>query len=169
MVRPTCRWAMTNGAGMISKPNTRSVAARLTLAPGEGAQALAPQVFGDPAEHLGKVGAGAAAGVEDVDVVGGESVGDAEIVLEGAVDAGDHVAYDLVGRVPDAELLAEPGIECFEKRLVEVGHRLATGSGGGHAGVEAGEECLLVHAVEGGGGPVEDLDEAEGPQPAGVG
>ena len=136
---------------------------------GERAQALALQVFGDPPEHLGKVGAGAAAGVEDVDVIGGESVGDAEIVLEGPVDAGDHVAHDLVWGVPDAELLAEPGIEGFEKRFVEVGHRLAAGSGGGHARVEAGEKGLLVDPVEGGGGPVEDLDEAEGPQPAGVG
>ena len=71
MVRPTCRCAMTNGAGMISKPKTRSVAARLTLAPVSAPRPWPLQVLGDPAEDLGKVCAGAAAGVEDVDVIGG--------------------------------------------------------------------------------------------------
>ena len=33
MVRPTCRWATTKGAGMISKPNTLSVAAFFTCGP----------------------------------------------------------------------------------------------------------------------------------------
>ena len=47
---------------------------------GESAEAAAFEVGGDAAERLGKVGTGAAAGVEDVDVVSGEPVGDAEIV-----------------------------------------------------------------------------------------
>ena len=66
--------------------------------PGEGAQALAPQVGGDALEGLGQVCPGAAAGIEDVDVLGGQSVLDAQVVLQGAVHAGHHVAHHL-GRV----------------------------------------------------------------------
>ena len=40
----------------------------------EGTQAFASQVGGDPLQCLGQVGAGAAAGVEDVDVLGGQAV-----------------------------------------------------------------------------------------------
>ena len=128
---------------------------------GESAEAAALQVGGDAAQRLGKVGARAAAGIEDVDVVRREPVGDAEIVLEGSVDAGDHVAHHLGGGVPDAKLLAEIGVEGFEEGLVEVGHRLAL--------VEPREEGGPVHAVEGRRGPVQHLDEAEGAQASGAG
>ena len=74
---------------------------------------------------FGQVRARAAAGVEHVDVVGGESGGDAKVVLEGAIDAGDHVADDFGGGVPDAQLLAQGGVEGLQERLVEVGHGLA--------------------------------------------
>ena len=119
------------------------------------------QVGGDAAQRLGEVGARAAAGIEDVDVVRREPVGDAEVVLQGAVDAGDHVADHLGGGVPDAKLLAEIGVEGFEEGLVEVGHRLAL--------VEAFEEGLTVYAVKGRRGPVQHLDKAEGAQAAGAG
>ena len=126
----------------------------LHLRPCEGSEAAVLEVGCDAAQDLGEVCAGAAAGVEDVDVVGGQAVGDAEVVLEGAVDAGDHVAHDLDGGVPDAELLAECGVEGLEEGLVEVGDGLAL--------AEAVEEGVAVDAVEGGGGPVEHLDESRG-------
>ena len=118
----------------------------LHVRPGEGTEAAVLEVGCDAAQHLGEVRAGAAAGIEDVDVVGGQAVGDAQVVLQGAVDAGDHVAHHLDGCVPDAELLAEGGIECLQERLVEVGYGLAL--------VEAVEEGVAVDAVECGGGPV---------------
>ena len=126
----------------------------LHVRPGQGSEAAVLEVGCDAAQHLGEVRAGAAAGVEDVDVVGGQAVGDAEVVLQGAVDAGDHVPHDLGWRVPDAELLAEVGVEGLQEGLVEVGDGLSL--------AEAVEEGDAVDAVECGGGPVEDLDEAQG-------
>ena len=82
----------------------------------ESAESTILEVGGDASQRLGEVCAGAAAGIENVDVVGGQSVGDAEIVLEGAVDAGDHVSHHLGGCVPDAKLLAEVGIERLRGR-----------------------------------------------------
>ena len=128
---------------------------------GQRAQAAPVEVGGDAPEHLGEIGAGAAAGVEDVDVVGGQAVGDAQVVAQRAVDAGDHVADDLGGGVPDAELLAQVRVERFEEGLVEVGYGLAL--------AEAGEERRPVHPVERRRRPVEHLDEAERLQPPGVG
>ena len=83
------------------------------------------EVGGDAAQDLGEIRARAAAWIEDVDVVGGQAVGDAEVVLQGAVDAGDHVPHDLSRCVPDAELLAEVGVEGLQEGLVEVGDGLS--------------------------------------------
>ena len=91
---------------MISKPNTRSVAACFTRAPVSAPRPRPFEVGGDAAHHLGEIRAGAAAGVEYVDVIGGQPFGDAEIVRQRPVDAGDHVSDDLGGGVPDAELFA---------------------------------------------------------------
>ena len=74
----------------------------LHVRPCQGSEAAVLEVGGDAAQDLGEVCAGAAAWVEDVDVIGGQAVGDAEVVPEGAVDAGDHVPHDLGGGVPDA-------------------------------------------------------------------
>ena len=89
------------------------------------------------------------------------SVRDAKIVLQCPVHAGDHVVHHLRRRVPDAQLLAQVGIEGFEERLIEVRHCFAL--------VELGEEGGAVHPVERGGRPVQHLDEAERLQPSGVG
>ena len=74
----------------------------------------------DAVKDGGEVSAGAAAGVEDVDVRAGEAEGLVELGAEEVVDALDHVGDDLSGGVPDAEVLAELGVEGFEERLVEV-------------------------------------------------
>ena len=110
---------------MISKPNTRSAAALLDPRAGKRAEAASFEVGGDAAQHLGEVGSSAAAGVEHVDVLRRQPVRDAEIVLQRLVHAGHHVADDFGGRVPDAQLLAQAGVEGFQERLVEIGHRLA--------------------------------------------
>ena len=90
----------------------------------QSAQAASLQIVGDPAQHLGEVCPGAAAGIEHVDVLRRQPVGDAEIVLERPVHAGDHVAHHLGRRVPDAELLAQLGVERFKEWLVEILYRL---------------------------------------------
>ena len=56
------------------------------------------------------------------------------------VNALDHIFDDFFGGVPDTEVFAELGIECFEKRLVEIGD--------GFVFAEGVEECGL-NAVEG--------------------
>ena len=109
---------------MISNPKTRSVAACFTRAP-VSAPRLALEIGADSAEHLGNVGASAAARIEHVDVIGRQPVGDAEVIFESTVDAGDHVPYDLGRRVPDAKLLAQFRVERRQERLVEVLYRLA--------------------------------------------
>jgi hypothetical protein len=136
------------------------MAARFTVPPRSAPPAVGERAV-DPGQDLDQVGAGAAAGVEDVDVVGREAVGDAKLVAQHPVDPLDHVADDLARRVPDPELLPQLGVEGGEERLVEVLDRLAL--------VEAGEERLARHPVEGGLRPAHDLDQAERPEPAGLG
>ena len=128
---------------------------------GERPEALTFEIGGDAAQHLRQIGAGTAARVEHEDVLRRESVRDAEVVLQRPVHPRDHVADHFGRRVPDAELLAQRRVERFEEGLVEVRHRLAF--------VEAGEERLAVHPVEGGGGPVQHLDQAERLQATGLG
>ena len=161
MVSPTCRWATTNGCGHDLEAEYALGGGLLHPRAGERAESAALEVGGDASQHLGEVCAGAAAGVEYVDVVGGQPFGDAEIVLQGSVDAGYHVSDDLGGGVPDAELLAEDGVEGLQEGLVEVGD--------GRALAEPVEEGAAVDAVEGGGGPVQHLDQAQGLEPSGVG
>ena len=127
----------------------------------EGAETPAFEIAGDAAQHFCEIRACTAARVEHVDVFRGEAVGDAEVVLQRLVNASDHVAHHFRWRVPDAQLLPKLGVEGFEERLVEVRHRLAL--------VEAGEERGPVHSVEGGRGPVQHFDQAEGLQAAGIG
>ena len=127
---------------------------------GESTQALALQICCDATQHLGQVRAGTAAGVENVHVLAGQPVGDAEVVLEGLVHAGHHVAHHLGGGVPHAKLLAQVGVEGLEERFVEVGHGLAL--------AEFGKEGVAFHAVERGGRPVQHFHQAQGLQPARV-
>ena len=73
-----------------------------------------------------------------------------QVVFQRLVHAGDHVADDFGGRVPDAELFAEVGVKGFEEGFVEIGHGLAL--------VEASKEGRTVHAVERRRRPVQDFD-----------
>ena len=114
---------------------------------------MAFQVGRDAAQHFGQIGPGAAAGIEDIDVLRCQPLGDVEIVPKRLVHAGDHVADNFRRRVPDTELLAQFGIKGFQERLVEIRDRLAF--------VETREKRLSFDAVKRGGRPVEDLHEAE--------
>ena len=73
--------------------------------------ALGAQGLGDLVEHLHEVGAGATAGVEHDHARVGQAVGDAELAAQHLVDPRHHVLDDLGGRVPDAQLLAQLGVE----------------------------------------------------------
>ena len=108
--------------------------------PCECTEAPAIEVGGDAAQRLGQECAGAAAGIEDVDVVRRQPVLDAEVVLQRHINAGYHVADHLGWGVPDTELLAQGRIEGLQERLVEIGHGLAL--------VKPGEEGVPVHSVE---------------------
>ena len=107
----------------------------------------------DEPQGLDEIGAGAAAGIEDDDVLAGEAIGEAEVFLQGAVHAGDHVFHDLGRGVPDAELLAQLGVELGEEGLVEVLDGFAEG--------EALEEGGALDAGERGLGPVEHFLQPE--------
>ena len=158
---PTCRCATTNGAGMISNPNTRSVAAFFTRDPTSAPSPLSLEVLRNAAQHLADVRAGAAAWIEHVHVLSRQPVRDAEVVPERHVHARHHVPHNLRRRVPDSEPLSQRGVECLQERLVEVLHRLSL--------VEPLEERLPVNAVERVGSPVQHLDEVQRPQPPGGG
>ena len=69
----------------------------------------------DHAQGFDQKRAGAAAGIEDDDILAREAVGEAEVFLQGAVHAGDHVFHDLRRGVPDAELLAQSGSNSARK------------------------------------------------------
>ncbi len=112
---------MTNGAGRISKPKTRVRGGLLdVLREPARRRRFARSVACDASQHLDEVGAGAAAGIEDDDARVGEAVGDVQFLAQHRVDAGDHVVDDLRRRVPDAEFLAQLGVEGLEERLVEI-------------------------------------------------
>ena len=67
-------------------------------------QALIGQIGGDAAQHFGQIRSRAAAWIEHIDVFRGQPIGQAKIVPQSLVHAGDHVAHHFGRRVPDAEL-----------------------------------------------------------------
>ena len=147
---------------MISKPNTPLGGGLLHPRAGECAEAAAFEVRRNPPQHLGQVSAGAAAGVKDINVVRGQSVGDAEVVLQRPVDAGRPCsAPPRWGVYQTPSCLRRGRIEGFEEWLVEIGHRLAL--------AKLAEEGGAVHAVQRGRGPVQHLNQTQRLQAAGVG
>jgi hypothetical protein len=104
-------------------------------------------------EDGSEIGSGPAAGVEDADGGAGQAQGLLELGAEQMVNAGNHILDDFFGGVPDAEVLAELGIEGFKKGLVEVGDGLVF--------AEGIEECGL-NAVEGFSCQIENFLELDG-------
>ena len=107
-------------------------------------------------QRLGQVGPGTAAGVEDIYVLRRQPIGDTQVVLQGAVHPGHHVADYLGGGVPDTQLLAQGRVEGLQEGLVEVGHRLPL--------VEPCEEGVPIYPVQRRGGPVQHLHQSQGVQ-----
>ncbi len=105
----------------------------------------------DLAENSGEIRAGAATRVENVDLVGGEAVGDSQILALSLIDPRHHIGDYLDRRVPDAEFFSQFGIEGFEKRLVEELHRFGV--------VESPEEFDCVDPIERRGCSVEYFNE----------
>ena len=114
----------------------------------------------DAVEDFDEVGSGAAARVEHLHVGAGETEGFVKFGAQEMVDALDHVADDFARGVPDAEFLAQLGIEGFKEGLVEV-----------LDGVFLTEGCeeVPLHTVEGVGGVVEDFGDLDGVQRSGFG
>ena len=94
----------------------------------------------NPSQHLDQIRARAATGVEHVYRFVGQAILASQVVAEDLIDAADHVLHDLRRRVPDAELLAQFGVELFEERLVEILHRFGV--------VEPREERGPIDAVQ---------------------
>ena len=88
-------------------------------------------------------------GSRTTDVPAREALGKIEVFLQRAIHAGDHVFHDLRRGVPDAELLAQLGVELGEEGLVEILH--------GFAESEALVEGGAFHEGERGLGPVEHI------------
>ena len=153
---------MTKGAGMISKPKMRVVAARAEVRADEGVvvSGLLAQGALDAVEDFDEIGSGAAARVEHLHVGAGEAEGFVQFGAQEMIDALHHVADDFARGVPDAEFLAQLGIEGFKEGLVEV-----------LDGVFLAEGCeeVALNAVEGVGGVVEDFGDLDGVQRAGLG
>jgi hypothetical protein len=111
----------------------------------------------DAMEDGCEIGSGPTAGIENADGGAGEAKGLIELSAEETIDALDHVFDDWLGRVPDAEVFAELGIEGFKKGLVEVGDGLVFA------------ECIEeggLDAVEGFSGEMEDLLKLDGVESA---
>ncbi len=125
----------------------------LDASAGECPQSSALQIRGYPPQHLGEIGARSTAGIEDVDVVRRQAVGNVQVVAERLVHPSDHVLHNFRRRVPDAQLLPKRRVECLQERFVEVGNRFAL--------VEAGEERRAIHPIQSGCRPIQHFDQAE--------
>ena len=122
---------------MISKPNTRSIAACFTRDPTSAPSPRPPRLAAMRRSTSARYAPVPQHGSSTKTFSAAQPVGDAEIVPERPVHTRHHVAHHLRWRVPDAELLPQVGIEGFEERFVEVRHRLAL--------VEAGKEGGAIH------------------------
>ncbi len=127
----------------------------------QGVAAFGLERLGDALQHFQQIRARAAARVQDDDVGVGEAVVEPQFLSQDRIDAGHLVLDDLRRGVPDAEFLPQVGVEGLQERLVEVLDGVLV--------LEPLEEFGAVHAVQGGGGPVQDLHEAETAEFAGRG
>ena len=108
----------------------------------------------DDAQRFHQVGAGAAAGIEHVDVLIRETVGDTQFITQHRIHPRHHVADDFFRRVPDAQFAAQFRIEGFKERLVEILH--------GVLFLKAPEEFLRHDAVQRLRCPIQRLFQAQG-------
>ena len=133
----------------------------LHILPDQIVIALGPQSLLDLAQHLDHIGAGTAAGIEDIDVLVSQTVGYAHFGAKDGIDPFHHIADDLARGVPDTHLFAQFGIKGFEEGFVEVLHRLTA--------VKGCEECGAIYPVQRLAGAVEDAHQAKRREAAGFG
>ncbi len=127
----------------------------------EGVVAALPEGFVNFLQDFNEVGARPTARVKNVNIFVSEAVGNVEFLAEDSVYAGDHVLDDFWRRVPDAELLAELGIEGLKKRFIEILDGVCL--------LKIGEERSAVHTAKDGSCPIQDFREIEFLKLAGVG
>jgi hypothetical protein len=70
-------------------------------------------------ENFNQIRAGAAAGIEHVDVLVGKAKRQAQFLAQHGIDALHHVLHNLGRRVPDAKLLAQFGVKGLQEGLVK--------------------------------------------------
>ncbi len=119
----------------------------------EGVSALGLPGGGDAPQHFHQVRTGAAAGIQHVDPLVGQAVGQAQFLAQYGVDAGDHVLHNLWWGVPDAQLLAQLRREGLQKRLVKILDGLPS--------LKTAKKFGSIHPIEGIAGPVEHLDQVQ--------
>jgi hypothetical protein len=105
-----------------------------------------------------EIGSGSAARIEDADGGTGQAEGLVELGAEEMVNASNHILDDFFRGIPDAEILAELGIEGFKEWLVEVGDCIIFTKS-----IEEGG----LHAIEGFTGEIENFLQLEGVKRAG--
>ena len=115
----------------------------------EGIAATLFESFVDAIENFDEIRAGAAAGIEHVDIFVGETVGKIEFFAEDGVHASDHIFDNFRRGVPDAEILAEFRVEGLEERFVKILDSVGL--------LEFCEKGGTVDAVENARSPVEDF------------
>ena len=86
----------------------------------EGVAPLLVQRRSYAAEHRAQVSPGAAAGIEHDDPGIRKAIGEPELGAQDRIHTLHLIADDLIGGVPDAEFLAQFGIERVQEGLVEV-------------------------------------------------
>ncbi len=126
----------------------------------QGVAALGLQGFGNLLEHFHKVGPRAATGVEDDHVGVGQAVGKAEFFAQDGIHAGNLILDDFRRGEPDAKFLAQFRVEGFKERLVEILNGVFV--------LELLEEVGAVHAVQGGGRPVQHFHQPQRAKFAGL-
>ena len=119
----------------------------------DGTLRLPGQICFDATQDLGQECPGAAARIQHIHVVRRQSQRDFQIVFQRIVDARHHVLHYLFRCVPNPHLLAQLGIEGFQKRLVKVRYCIAF--------LEFREEQRFFNPVKCGCGPVQHFDKTE--------
>lgn len=127
----------------------------------EGVFATLRESFVNFLEDFHEVGAGSAAGVEDIDVFVREAIGETELFTEDGVHTGDHVLDDFGRGVPNTEVLAEFRVKGLQEGLVEILDGVGL--------LKLGKERSAVHAIEDRGGPIENFREVEVFEVSGIG
>lgn len=115
----------------------------------------------DAAQYLHQVGAGTAAGVQDIDIGVRQTIRQAKLLAQHRIYPRHHILDDLRRGVPDTQLFPELRVEGLQEGFIEVLDRPTF--------LEGAEEVLADYSVQDCSGPVQDLHQPQGPQAGGSG